>query len=347
VPAPVPFPPGLAGVRDLDPAALHVYAVPMAERFRGIAVREGVLLRGPSGWGEFCPFEEYDDVVAVPWLAAALEAAWLGWPAPVRDTVEVNATVPAVGPARAAQIVGASGARTAKVKVADAAGSLPADADRVAAVRAALGPDGHVRVDANGRWDVDTAVHALEVLDAAAGGLQYAEQPCATVPELAAVRARSHVPVAADESIRRAEDPLAVAVARAADVAVLKCTPLGGVRRALGVAEQVDAVAGMPVVVSSALETGVGLAAELALAGALPRLELACGLGTLALLAGDVTSPSAPTTPGLLQVPTAPPAPDPLLLERYAQRDPVRARWWRERTLRVHARLLATLARRD
>ncbi len=344
-PARVPFPPSLAGVRELDPASLHVYAVPMAQRFRGITVREGVLLRGPAGWGEFCPFEEYDDAVAVPWLAAALEAAWLGWPAPVRDTVEVNATVPAVGPERAAHIVRASGARTAKVKVADDPGALGGDADRVAAVRAALGPAGHVRVDANGRWDVDTAVRALQVLDAAAGGLQYAEQPCATVAELAEVRARTHVPVAADESIRRAEDPLAVAVARAADVAVLKGTPLGGVRRALAVAEQLDAVAGLPVVVSSALETGVGLAAELALAGALPRLELACGLGTLALLTGDVTVPAPPSAPGTLRVPTAPPVPDPHLLERHAQRDAERARWWRERTLRVHARLLAALGK--
>src|SRR6185312_518763 len=124
-----------------------------------------------------------------------------------------------------------SGCRTAKVKVADAAGSLGADADRVVAVRDALGPGGHVRVDANGRWTVEEAVRALEVLDGAAEGLQYAEQPCPSVAELAEVRRRSHVRIAADESIRRAGDPLAVARARAADVAVLKCTPLGGVRR--------------------------------------------------------------------------------------------------------------------
>jgi O-succinylbenzoate synthase len=340
------YPAELTAVPDLAPGDLHVYAVPMVERFRGITVREGVLLEGPAGWGEFCPFAEYDDEVAVPWLATALEAAWLGWPRPVRTRVQVNATVPAVGPQRAAEIVRASGARTAKVKVADDAGSgagLERDADRVAAVRDALGPDGHVRVDANGRWDVDTAVQALGVLDVAAGGLQYAEQPCATVAELAAVRARSHVPIAADESIRRAEDPLAVAVAGAADVAVVKCTPLGGVRRALAVATAVESAAGMPVVVSSALETGVGLAAELALAGALPRLDLACGLGTLALLAGDVSPPAPLTEPGWLAVPGAPPAPDPELLERYAQRDPERVRWWRERTLRTQARLRAAL----
>ena len=259
-----------------------MYAIPLKDRFRGITVREGVLLRGPRGWGDFCPFAEYDDEVAATWLGAALEAAWLGWPQPVRDRVPLNATVPAVGPDRAAEIVRGSGCGTAKVKVADAVGSaaLAADAARVAAVREALGPGGHVRVDANGRWTVDEAVRALDVLDQAAGGLQYAEQPCASVRELADLRARTHVPIAADESIRRAEDPLAVARAGAADVAVLKCTPLGGVRRSLAVAAGV----GLPVVVSSAIETGVGMAAELALAGALPRLELACGLGTRALL---------------------------------------------------------------
>jgi O-succinylbenzoate synthase len=339
------YPPELADVPDLESGGLRVYAVPMVERFRGITVREGVLLAGPAGWGDFCPFPEYDDDVAVPWLAAALEAAWLGWPAAVRGSVEVNATVPAVGPERAAAIVRASGARTAKVKVADVPASLAADAARVAAVRDVLGPAGHVRVDANARWGVEAAVHALGVLDAAAGGLQYAEQPCATIEELARVRARSHVPVAADESIRRAEDPLAVAVAGAADVAVVKCAPLGGVRRALAVAAAVEAAAGMPVVVSSALETGVGLAAELALAGALPRLELACGLGTLALLAGDVLPAAPPAGPGRLPVPAGPPAPDPALLERYALRDPRRVRWWRERTLRTHARLRALLPR--
>ena len=324
------YPPELAAVPDLNPAELHVYALPMVERFRGITVREGVLLAGPAGWGEFCPFAEYDDEVAVPWLATALEAAWLRWPASVRGSVEVNATVPAVGPERAAAIVRASGARTAKVKVADAEQSraagderaLAADADRVAAVREALGPAGHVRVDANGNWDVDSALHALGVLDAAAGGLQYAEQPCRTVQELAEVRRRTGVRIAADESIRRAEDPLAVARAGAADVAVLKAAPLGGVRRALAVAGAVRAEGDLQVVVSSALETSVGLAAELALAAALPRLELACGLGTLALFEGDVVATTTPRTPGRLAVPGSPPVPDSTLLERYAQRDP-------------------------
>ena len=179
-----------------------------------------------------------------------------------------------------------SGCRTAKVKVADHPASLADDVARVEAVRDALGPGGAVRVDANGAWDVDTAVAAVRALDRAAGGLEYVEQPCRTIDELAAVRRRVDVRIAADESIRRADDPLRVAVAGAADVAVLKCTPLGGVRRALRVAE----AAGLPCVVSSALETSVGLAAELALAGALPELDFACGLGTLALLDGDLVA---------------------------------------------------------
>jgi O-succinylbenzoate synthase len=353
--SPFPFPAGLGAARDLSDASPHVYAVPLKDRFRGITVREGVLLRGPRGWGDFCPFAEYDDAVAAAWLAAAIEAAWLGWPAPVRERVPVSATVPAVSPDRAAQLVRASGCSTAKVKVADDTASgvgLVADAARVAAVRDALGPGGHIRVDANGRWSVDEAVRALAVLDEAAAGLQYAEQPCASVAELAAVRARTHVAIAADESIRRAEDPLAVARARAADVAVVKCTPLGGVRRSLAVVAAVGSVArgggveerpGLPVVVSSALETGVGLAAELALAGALPHLELACGVGTLALLAGDVVRATAPDEPGWLPVPLTPPEPDEELLERYAQRDPARRQWWLDRLGRAHSALRAVL----
>ncbi|HYJ74189.1 MAG TPA: o-succinylbenzoate synthase, partial [Kineosporiaceae bacterium] len=316
------------GLPEIPASALHVYALPMTEKFRGITVREGVLVEGPRGWGDFCPFTEYDDADAATWLATAVEAAWHGWPSPVREHVPVNAIVPAVSPERAHELVLRSGCRTAKVKVADAAGSLGADADRVVAVRDALGPGGHVRVDANGRWTVEEAVRALEVLDGAAEGLQYAEQPCASVAELAEVRRRSHVRIAADESIRRAGDPLAVARARAADVAVLKCTPLGGVRRSLALVAQVEAIAELPVVVSSALETSVGLAAELALAGALPRLELACGVGTLALLAGDVVAEPVALVDGALPVPACPPAPDPALLARWEQRDPARRRWW-------------------
>jgi O-succinylbenzoate synthase len=232
-------------------------------------------------------------------------------------------------------MVTASGCRTVKIKVADHPGSLGEDIARVEAVRDALG-DGAIRVDANAAWDVDTAVTVIPLLDRAAMGLEYVEQPCATIEELAVVRRRTSVRIAADESIRRAEDPMAVAVAEAADIAVLKCTPLGGVRRALRVAE----ACGLPCVVSSALETSVGLSAGLALAGALPELDFACGLGTLSLLAEDLVGPARALTPvdGYLPVAPVTPTPDPVLLDRYENRDPERARWWRDRL----ARLVAT-----
>ncbi len=315
--------------------AAHVFTLPMRLRFRSITTRSGVLLSGPAGWGEFAPFDNYTDRQCVPWLISALEAAETGWPTPVRDRVAVNTTVPVVDPETAYRLVVASGCRTAKIKVADRGGFaevLAADAERVAAVRSALGPGGRIRVDANGAWSVAQALQAVIVLDAAAGGLEYVEQPCATVPELAAVRTRTHVPVAADESIRLAGDPARVALAGAADVAVIKVAPLGGVRRSL----QVASAAGLRVVVSSAVDSAVGLAAGLALAGALPSLDLACGLGTGSLLADDVTSESFAVRDGSLPVPTRAPEPD--------RRGAVAAdreldRWWRERLQRVAALL--------
>ncbi|MBC7300659.1 MAG: o-succinylbenzoate synthase [Nocardia sp.] len=316
-------------------ADLFVYAIPLRTRFRGITVREGMLIRGELGWGEFCAFPEYDDREAAGWLATAVEQVTVGWPAPVRDRIPVNCTVPAVDAVRAGRIVRESGCATAKVKVADHPDSLAEDLARVAAVREAIGVSGAVRIDANAAWDVQTAIRHIGEIDSAAGGLQYVEQPCRTIEELAEVRRRVSVPIAADESIRRAEDPMRVAVAGAADVAVLKCTPLGGVRRALSVA----AAAGLPTVVSSALETSVGLAAQLALAGALPDLEFACGLGTLALFEGDLVTDSLVPVAGWLPVPTTPPEPDPALLAEYRHPDPDRIDWWLRRYERVSALL--------
>ena len=317
----------------IDLSLARGYAIPLTERFRGISVREGMVIEGPAGWGEFCPFADYDDHVATSWLATTLEAATIGWPEPVRDRIPVNVTVPAVGPERAHEIVAASGCRTAKIKVADHPHSLAEDAARAEAVRDALGPAGAIRVDANGLWDVDTAVARIKVLDRAAGGLEYVEQPCPTIEELAAVRRRVDVRIAADESIRRAEDPMKVAVAGAADIAVIKCTPLGGVRRSLEVAQ----AAGLPCVVSSALETSVGLAAQLALAGALPELDFACGLGTRSLLTGDIVSEAASFVPidGYLPVPRRPPTPDPAGLEKYRIDSPAQEQWWRDRLART------------
>ncbi|RNM16679.1 o-succinylbenzoate synthase [Nocardioides pocheonensis] len=303
----------------------HVYSIPLTTRFRGIDVREGMLLRGDAGWGEFSPFLEYDAATARPWLAAAREAADQGWPEAVRSEVPVNVTVPACDPERAREIVLASnGCRTAKVKVAERGQAVGEDEARLEAVRDALGADGLVRVDANGGWSVEDAVARIPLLDRAASGLEYVEQPVASVEDLAVVRRRVGVPIAADESIRRAEDPYRVRDLEAADVAVLKVQPLGGVRACLRIAEDI----GLPVVVSSALETSVGIAAGVALAAALPELQHACGLATVQLLAGDVTDDPLLPTDGVLAVRR--PDVDPGLLARWAA-GPDRERHWDHR----------------
>ncbi len=286
---------------DLLPG-VRAFAIPMRTRFRGITVREGALIEGPAGWGEFSPFAEYGPRECARWLACALEAAVTGWPAPARDAVDVNVTVPAVGPQRAHEIAAASGCRTAKVKVAEPGQPAAADLARVEAVRDALGPGGRIRVDANGAWSVDQAALMLRAM--APSGLEYAEQPCATLAELAELRRRVDVPLAADESIRRAADPLAVRAAGAADIVVLKAAPLGGVAKGLRIAAE----CGLPVVVSSAVESSVGLAAGVALAAALPELPYACGLGTVSLLAGDVTAEPLAAVAG--SVPVRAVAPD-------------------------------------
>ncbi len=308
----------------------HVFSVPMRVRFRGITTREGMLVRGPAGWGELSPFLEYDARTAVPWLRAAREAAHEGWPAPLRNVVPVNVTVPAVGPEQAHEIVSRGGCRTAKVKVAEPGQTLADEQARLEAVRDALGPHGRIRVDANGAWDVDEAVVRIAALDRAAGGLEYVEQPVADVEDLARVRRRVDVPVAADESIRRAEDPYRVRDLEAADVAVLKVQPLGGVRACLRIAEDI----GLPVVVSSALETSVGIAAGVALAAALPELPYACGLATVQLLTDDVAD--APLLPVDGALPVGPVTVDPAALERLAAA-PDRDAHWRARLAEVSA----------
>lgn len=263
----------------------RVVALPLRVPFRGLTVREAVLIEGPLGWGEFAPFDDYSAAEASWWLDSAIEAAYLHPPTAVRDRVPVNAIVPGLDPASAGQLAGqaaTAGYRTVKVKV---GGELADDVARVRAVRANF--TGAVRVDANGAWSVAQAEVALAALAEATGGLEYAEQPCRTLAELAELRKRVSVPIAADESIRRAEDPLTAAAQAAADVLVVKAAPLGGVRRAL----QVIAQAHVPVVVSSALDTGVGLACGVSLAAATPHLAGDCGLGTADLFADDVVAP--------------------------------------------------------
>jgi O-succinylbenzoate synthase len=310
-------------------SGVHVYAIPLRTRFRDIHVREGVLIRGPAGWGEFSPFREYDDAEAASWWRAACEAADDGWPPPVRTRVPVNATVPAVSPEDVAEVLARfPGCTTAKVKVA-AAGQSPAeDEDRLRAVHDALGPGGRIRVDANGAWGVEAATGLLPRYDRAAGGLEYAEQPCGTIEELAAVRRKLDIPIAADESIRRTGDPLRVASREAADVAVLKVQPLGGVRACLRIAEQI----GLPVVVSSALETSVGIAAGVALAAALPELPYACGLATVSLLAHDVVDDPLVAVGGAL--PVRRPVPSETRLAAVRADEPT-AIWWTDRITRI------------
>ncbi|MFC9772382.1 MULTISPECIES: o-succinylbenzoate synthase [unclassified Pseudarthrobacter] len=316
-------------------AGAHVVSLPMRVKFRGIMERESLLIQGPAGWGEFCPFPEYGDAEAARWLAAAVEAAWQGFPQPLRTAIPVNATVPAVEASRVPEVLARFGRVDAvKVKVAERGQTLEDDAARVEAVRAAL-PDAAIRVDANGGWDVPAAVTALTRLSDV--GLEYAEQPVPDIEGLAEVRSRlraagTPVLVAADESVRKEDDPLKVARAGAADLIVVKVAPLGGVRRALDIVAQ----AGLPAVVSSALDTSVGIRAGLALAAALPDLPYACGLGTVSLFESDITRDPLTADDGAITLREA--AADPGLLEQYAA-TPERRDWWLTRLSRVHALL--------
>ena len=304
---------------------LHVVSLPMRVRFRGITVREVALIEGPAGWGEFGAFVEYQPPEAAQWLASAVEAAYTAAPATRRDRVPINATVPAVAPDQVPEVLARfPSARTAKVKVAEPGQSLTDDVARVDAVRA-LVPT--VRVDANGGWSVDEAAAAAVALTAD-GPLEYIEQPCATVPELAELRRRVDVPIAADESIRKADDPLRVVRERAADVAVLKVAPLGGVARMLEIADRID----IPIVVSSALDSAIGISRGLLAAAALPDLPYACGLGTGGLFVDDIAEPAVPVD-GFLAV--APVTPDPARLSALAAA-PDRRWWWIERIKACH-----------
>ncbi|MEE2059416.1 o-succinylbenzoate synthase [Rhodococcus artemisiae] len=330
---------GLEAIPPLEEvlATAVVVSLPMRVRFRGITEREVVLVEGPAGWGEFGPFPEYDDAEAAEWLRSALESAWLDDPEPLRSDVPVNATVPAVDPDQVAGILARfPGAHTAKVKVAERGQDLAQDVARVRAVHA-LVP--HVRVDANGGWSVDDAVTALTAL-AAEAPLEYAEQPCATVPELVEVRRRLQddipggIRIAADESIRRAGDPMRVVRAGGADVAIVKVAPLGGVRRLLTLAGEL-ADHDVPVVVSSALDSAVGMGAGLAAAAALPDLPFACGLGTGGFFTADVATPRSMSN-GTLTVGRVAPSRSGIDAVRV---DAERERWWLDRVRRCHSLL--------
>lgn len=319
-------------------ADAHVVALPMRVRFRGITTREAVVLRGPAGWTEFSPFVEYDDAEAAAWLLATVDFGWTDHE-PAADSVPVNATVPAIAADDVADLLARyPGCATAKVKVAEPGTTVDDDVARVAAVRRVMGSDAAIRVDANGLWSVEQAAAALERL--APFDLQYAEQPCATVPELAELRTRIAglgVRIAADESVRKASDPLAVARAGAADVLVVKAQPLGGITAA----GAVIADAGLPCVVSSALDTSVGLGMGAFLAAAAMTPGYAAGLGTAAMFAGDVTAEPLLPVDGRVPVRRVDVAAE--MVERYAA-SPERTAWWRERVARVHTVLAAAAA---
>jgi O-succinylbenzoate synthase len=313
-------------------ASLRVVCLPLRQRFRGIDEREVALFEGPEGWTEFSPFLEYDDDESSNWLAAAIDFGWSPTPPLFRSSIRVNATLPVVGPEKVASILDRfPGCRTVKIKVAEPGQQLADDVARVTAARRYLGAEGRIRVDANGGWNVDEAEHAIHAL--APLDLEYVEQPCATVDELADIRKRVKymgVPIAADESVRKESDPLEVARAKAADLLVIKAQPLGGIRRALSV---VDA-AGLPIVVSSALETSVGISMGAYLAASIADLSFDCGLATVSLLTGDVTADSLVAVGGAIDVRRV--IPSSTLLDAHAV-SPDRRDWWVSRIERSHA----------
>ncbi|WP_213815554.1 o-succinylbenzoate synthase [Glaciihabitans sp. dw_435] len=318
-------------------ATARVVSLPMATRFRGIDTREAVLFEGERGWTEFSPFVEYDDSEASTWLAAAIDFGWNDLPPRRRPHIRVNATMPAVPAGDVEGILARfPGCRTVKIKVAEPGQLLADDTARVARVRELIGPDGRIRVDANGGWTVDEAERAIHAF--AKYDLEYVEQPCATIDELAEVRTRVKymgIPIAADESVRKADDPLEVARAGAADILVIKAQPLGGVAKALSIVAE----AGLPVVVSSALDTSVGLSMGAHLAASIPQLDFDCGLGTAALLGADVTEEPLLPRDGKIDVRRV--AVSGGLLDRYAA-DEDRTAWWLARVARTHRLLQVT-----
>ena len=271
-------------------ASARVVSLPLRTKFRGVVDREVMLFEGPNGWSEWSPFLEYPDEEAAVWLSAAIEFAFGKTPALLRDRIAVNATLPAVAPDQVETVLSRFGSfGTVKIKVAEPGQTPGQDVDRIVTVRK-LYPEAKLRLDANGGWSPELSFSFIKALAGQGIELEYLEQPCKTVDELARLRqmiAESNfiVPIAADESVRKASDPMAVVEAEAADILVLKAAPLGGLSRALEIARG----AGLPVVVSSALDSSVGISMGAQLAAALPDLRFDCGLATASLLAGDVT----------------------------------------------------------
>ncbi|MBJ7399084.1 enolase C-terminal domain-like protein [Mycolicibacterium sp.] len=305
---------------DFDEAP--VFAIPLTDEVDGLRVHEGMLIEGPQGWGEFSAPSDCSEEHAGRWLTASIEAGTVGWPDPVRGRVPVAITVPAVSPVRAREMVAGTACRTAAVRV---GGPMAEDVARVEAVRDALGPAGAIRCDAGGSWDVDAAVTAIEALDRAAGGLQFVEQPCRTLAETARLRRRVSIPIAIpiNADLARAE------LSASADIAMVNVGALGGVRRSMRVAE----MCGLPCVVVASLQSSIGMAAGLALAGVLPDIEFDSELATVGLLTGDLVSAGRTLIPvdGYLPVAPMPAGPDATGLARFVVTNPTTIARWRKR----------------
>lgn len=318
-------------------ASARVVSLPLRAKFRGLLEREIVLFEGPNGWAEWAPFTEYDDAEAAVWLAAAIEFAYGQLPELQRTEIPVNATLPAVSATDVESVLSKFGQfRTVKIKVGEAGQTPDQDIDRIIAVRAAY-PTAKIRLDANGAWAPGFAVSFAEAMMAQRINLEYLEQPCQTLAELKELKVLISngglpIKIAADESIRKASDPYDVARTGAADVLVLKAAPLGGITRALNIAE----AARLPIVISSALDSSVGISMGAYLAAALPELKFDCGLGTAALLAGDVTR--EPLIPVEGEIPVRRVEVDESKLEVFRAEDH-RADWWLERLERAYSLL--------
>jgi O-succinylbenzoate synthase len=265
-------------------ASMRVIALPMKTEFRGIKVREVALFQGDQGWAEFSPFLEYDDYESARWLAATIEAATTPRPTALRSSIPVNGTIPATNDNKSIdQLVGTyAGVKTFKVKVGE---NLSEDIARLVKIRS-LGRKVNIRIDANGLWNVDQALTNLYAFYEEVGPFEYVEQPCATLEELRELKDKIRIPlkIAVDEIIRKAEDPFSINLDGAADILMLKVQPLGGINRSLKIAKHYQ----LPVVVSSALESAVGIRYGLELAASIETLSYDCGLATGSLFTRDV-----------------------------------------------------------
>lgn len=315
-------------------ASARVVSLPLRTRFRGLTHREALLFEGENGWAEWSPFVEYEDEEAAIWLSAAIEFASGNLPPTLRTQIGINATLPAVGVdevEKALKPFGKFG--TVKIKVAEKGQTLQDDINRIIKVWQTY-PEAKIRLDANGGLKVNEAIALVGMMLENGIQLEYFEQPCKTIAELAEFkhllrRYSDTVKVAADESVRKVSDPLAVALAGAADILVLKAAPLGGIRRTLDIVRE----AGLPVVVSSALDTSIGISMGLHLAGALPELSYDCGLGTAAMFIGDITKDPLIAEDGVLEIRRV--EPDHGRLQVFAAEDH-RADWWLERLERCY-----------